>query len=200
MAFLRVTLTGDTEPEVHGRGLTMRTPQMSDYGAWASIRAASRDHLTPWEPQWGPDDLSRLAFRHRLKQYQRDLREDANYALFMFRDADQALLGGITLSNVRRGVSQAASLGYWIGAHYAGRGYMTEAVRALLPYAFDVLRLHRIEAACLPQNAASIRVLEKNGFKSEGLARRYLKINGQWQDHLLFARLEDDPRGERLSA
>ncbi len=105
----------------------------------------------------------------------------------------------MTLNNVRRGVTQAVALGYWLGAQYTGRGLMTEAVCAAATFAFDRLRLHRIEAACLPHNAASIAVLERAGFTREGLARRYLKIDGVWQDHLLFARLVDDPPPRGIS-
>ena len=169
---------------------------MTDYPMWQALRTESRAHLTPWEPLWTVDELSRPSYRRRLRHYQREEREDSGYAYFLFREPDNALLGGVTLSNVRRGVSQAAYLGYWIGAAYAGRGLMTEAVRTLLPYAFETLRLHRLEAACLPTNGPSIRVLEKSGFTLEGMARRYLKINGVWQDHKLFAILSDDPRRE----
>ena len=101
---------------------------------------------------------------------------------------------GLALANIRRGVAQAGSLGYWIGAPFIQRGYMTAAVRALVPAAFDVLRLHRVEAACIPTNLASVRLLEKTGFRREGYARSYLCINGTWQDHLLYARLQNDPR------
>ena len=165
---------------------------MSDYGPWAELRAMSRAHLTPWEPQWSSDELARHAFRQRLRYYARESSEDLGYAFFLFRSGDDALLGGLTLSNVRRGVSQCATLGYWIGLPFVRRGHMTDAVLALLSYSYEELRLHRLEAACLPDNEGSIRVLEGNGFQREGLARRFLKINGVWQDHLLFARLIDD--------
>jgi ribosomal-protein-alanine N-acetyltransferase len=167
---------------------------MGDYGAWAELRARSREHLVPWEPQWTRDELSRDAFRRRVRHYQRELREDLGYAFFLFRDMDDTLLGGLTLSNVRRGVTQACAVGYWIGQPYAGRGHMTKALSGALRFAFDELKLHRMEAACMPHNLASIRVLERNGFQREGLARRYLKIDGVWQDHLLYATLVDDPR------
>jgi ribosomal-protein-alanine N-acetyltransferase len=194
MAFLRSGLVGDLVPIVRGCGVWLRPPTTSDYAAWAELRARSREHLRPWEPQWAHDELSRSAFRRRIRCYQRDLREDLGYAFFIFAaDADH-LLGGLTLGNVRRGIAQAAALGYWLGVPYVGQGYMTEAVRALIPFAFDELKLHRLEAACLPHNHASIRVLERNGFQREGLARRYLKIDGRWQDHVLFAFLSDDPR------
>jgi ribosomal-protein-alanine N-acetyltransferase len=102
-------------------------------------------------------------------------------------------VGGVTLNNVRRGVIQAGSLGYWIGAPFARRGFMTAALAALIPYAHGALRLKRIEAACLPHNAASMRLLQKLGFAREGYARQYLCIAGEWQDHVLFARLAGDP-------
>ena len=170
----------------------LRTPQTSDYPAWAELRAVSRDFLTPWEPLWATDELSRASFRRRIRHYLRDLREDVGYALFIFAAATGSLVGGLTLCNVRRGVTQSCTLGYWIGAHYAHQGYMTAAVRAVIPFVFDSLELHRLEAACLPTNTASIKLLEKTGFKREGFARRYLRINGVWQDHLLYALLDTD--------
>ena len=131
----------------------------------------------------------------RLRRYAEDQRTDRPIPFFLFRNADKALVGGLTITNIRRGVAQAGSLGYWIGAAYARRGYMTAAVRVLVPFAFRPLKLHRIEAACIPTNAASVRLLEKTGFRREGYAREYLCINGIWQDHLLYARLPRDPRG-----
>ena len=171
----------------------LRAPAMSDYAQWARLREESRAFLTPWEPIWPADDLSRGAFRRRLRRYAEDQRADQAYAFLIYRNDDDALVGGITLANIRRGVAQAGSLGYWVGAAFARRGYMTQAVRALVPFAFGTLRLHRIEAACIPDNAASIGLLEKTGFVREGYAREYLCINGLWQDHLLYARLKGDP-------
>jgi ribosomal-protein-alanine N-acetyltransferase len=165
---------------------------MADYAAWAELRAMSRTHLTPWEPAWPRDDLSRSAYRRRLRHYSREAREDLGYAFLILESGRDSLAGGLTLSNVRRGVTQAATLGYWIGVPHIGRGYMTEAGRAAMHHAFDALRLHRIEAAVQPNNTASIRVLERLGFVREGLARRYLKINGVWQDHALYALLAED--------
>ncbi len=158
------------------------------------MREISRDFLTPWEPTWPADDLSRTAYRQRMRRYAEDQRTDQAYPFFIFRKEDSALVGGLVLASIRRGVAQAASLGYWIGLPYARRGYMTSALRALVPAAFDVLRLHRLEAACIPTNMASTRVLEKVGFQREGYAREYLCINGTWQDHLLYARLRDSFR------
>ncbi len=198
MAFLRSSIDFEPSPVVKGDGIWLRVPVSADYGAWAELRALSRMHLTPWEPAWTRDELSRAAFRRRLRHYQRGLREDAGYSFFIFADdGDGALLGGVSLSNVRRGVTQAVSMGYWVGAPYAGQGLMTRAVRATLPFVFGRLGLHRAEAACMPSNHASIRVLEKTGFEREGLARDYLCINGAWRDHILFSCLEADlPAGK----
>jgi ribosomal-protein-alanine N-acetyltransferase len=192
MAFLRPNLVHDPAPFVRGEALILRPPAPSDYVAWATLRAASRAHLVPYEPQWAHDELTRAAYRQRLRRYQRDVKDDAGYAFFIFSEFDGELLGGLTLSNVRRGVTQAAALGYWIGLRHARKGYMRGALSVLVPFAFGALRLHRIEAACLPHNTASIRTLEGAGFRHEGLARNYLKINGTWQDHLLYALSEED--------
>jgi [ribosomal protein S5]-alanine N-acetyltransferase len=191
MALFRTINLADQPPLIEGAGVFLRAPQAGDYAEWAALRETSRTFLTPWEPTWPADDLTRSAFRRRLRRYAEDQRNDQAYAYFLFRSGDQVLVGGLTLANLRRGVAQAGSLGYWIGAPYARRGYMTAAVAALIPYAFTTLRLHRLEAACIPTNAASISLLEKTGFEREGYAREYLCINGQWQDHLLYARLRD---------
>lgn len=195
MAFLRSGLGHDHAASIRGDGVWLRAPLAADYAAWAELRAWSRAHLTPWEPQWGADELTRGSFKMRLRYYAREAREDLGYAYFVFRSTDDVLIGGLTLSNVRRGVSQSASLGYWMGLPHVRRGFMTAAVAAAVEHGFEALRLHRIEAACLPSNTGSIRVLESTGFSHEGMARHYLKINGEWRDHLLFARLCDDAGG-----
>jgi ribosomal-protein-alanine N-acetyltransferase len=194
MAFFRSVSFSDHSPVIDGTGVFLRTPQMSDYGEWAALREASRAFLTPWEPIWPHDDLTRAAFRQRLRRYAEEMRADQAYPFFVFRKPDGVLVGGLTLANVRRGIAQAGSLGYWMGEPYARRGHMTDAVRALIPFAFNTLRLHRLEAACIPTNIASIRLLEKVGFKREGFARQYLCINGMWQDHVLYALLASDVR------
>ena len=180
-----------------GEGVRLRPPRMTDFLPWSELRMRSRDFLQPWEPSWPSDDLTRSAFRRRLAAYSRDIDLDQAYPFFIFRTKDEALLGGITLSNVRRGVAQMASIGYWIGAPFAGRGHMKAAVKAVAPFAFQRLGLHRLEAACIPENASSRELLLKVGFRLEGEARAYLKINGVWRDHLLFGMLAGDvlPRG-----
>jgi [ribosomal protein S5]-alanine N-acetyltransferase len=192
MAFLRSVTLSDNSPYLRGGEVFLRMPASGDYDEWAQLRSTSRDFLAPWEPTWANDELSRTSFRRRLRQYQKDFRDQVGYAFFAFRAYDQALIGGLSLTNVRRGVTQAGTLGYWMGATHAGRGYMTQAVGVLKPFVFEHLWLHRLEAACLTDNVASMRVLEKNGFCAEGLARRYLKINGAWQDHRLYGLVAED--------
>ena len=193
MAFFRSVSFSDNMPAITGAGVSLRAPHSGDYGEWAALREVSRDFLVPWEPTWPEDDLTRGAFRRRLKRYADDQRSDLAYAFLIFRSSDNAMVGGLTLANIRRGVAQAGSIGYWVGAPFARKGYMTAAVRALIPYCFKTLRLHRLEAACIPSNTASVGLLEKTGFTREGYARSYLCINGTWQDHLLYARIVDDP-------
>ena len=194
MAFLRPSPSIDPDTEIRGARVSLRFPGMHDYAAWAELRALSRQHLTPWEPKWARDELARSSFRRRLRHAHRELRDDLGYAYLIFAESPLTLVGGLNISNVRRGIAQTASIGYWIGAPYAGRGLMTDAVRAATQYAFATLRLNRLEAACLPSNASSARVLTKAGFRLEGRARQLLRIDGRWQDHDLYGLLHDDPR------
>jgi [ribosomal protein S5]-alanine N-acetyltransferase len=181
-----------TDPfRLTGDRVFLRSPERGDYEAWASLRAASRNFLTPWEPSWPRDALSRTSFRARIGRYAEDWRADQAYNFFIFTD-DETLVGGIGLSNIRRGVSETASLGYWVGEAFARQRYMTEALPLTLEFAFDRLGLHRVEAACLPTNIPSRSLLARAGFQQEGYAREYLCIEGKWQDHLLFAILRGD--------
>lgn len=192
MAFLRSVGSIETGPVVYADDVYLRAPAAGDYGQWAQLRTVSREFLTPWEPTWPPGDLTRSAFRRRVRRYLRDIRDERAYPFFIFRKYDDMFLGGVTLSNIRRGVAQSCSLGYWIGKPYAQNGYMSAAVNSCARFVFDTLKLNRIEAACIPSNAASIKLLKKCGFEEEGYARDYLLINGIWQDHKLFARLACD--------
>src|SRR5258708_11153884 len=184
MALFRALSAPEPLPPINGEGVVLRGPKGADFPAGAELREASRKFLTPWEPTWPSDDLTRPAFRQRLRRYAEDIRTDQAYPFFLFRTEDNALVGGLALANIRRGVAQAGSLGYWIGEPFVQRGYMTAAVRALVPAAFDVLRLHRVEAACIPTHLASARLLEKTGFRRRGYAPLYLAINGPWLYHL----------------
>ncbi|OYW59748.1 MAG: GNAT family N-acetyltransferase [Bosea sp. 12-68-7] len=192
MALFRFSTEPPTRPLIRTPNLILRAPQAGDYAAWSLLRMESRDFLTPWEPVWNEDDLTRTSFRLRVKRAAREIAADEAYSLFVVDARTEALLGGLTLGLVRRGVAQACTLGYWMGARHAGKGHMSEAVRGALRFAFQDLALHRVEAACLPSNEPSRRLLERVGFQHEGLARAYLRINGLWADHLLYAALASD--------
>jgi ribosomal-protein-alanine N-acetyltransferase len=172
-----------------GDGVVLRPPQISDYAEWRDLRAMSRAFLQPWEPVWPADDLTRAGFRRRMAAYQRDIDLASGYAFFVFRTMDGALVGGVSLSNVRRGIAMMASLGYWAGQPFARQGHTLRAVKAVLSFARKTQGLHRVEAACLPSNVPSAALLLKAGFVEEGYARAYLKINGDWRDHRLFGRI-----------
>jgi len=190
-AFPRLFLSRADPYRLTGDRLFLRPPERGDYEAWASLRAGSRDFLAPWEPSWPPDALSRASFRARVARYAEDWRTDQAYNFFIFAP-DETLVGGIGLSNIRRGVSETASLGYWVGEPYARQRYMTSALPLVVDFGFERLGLHRLEAACLPSNIPSRSVLTRTGFQQEGYAREYLRIAGKWQDHLLFAILRGD--------
>lgn len=192
MALGLAWLVGGAGSALRAGRVVLETPSRSHYAAWARLRDDSRDHLVPFEPQWSPDELQPAAFRRRLRRYRRDRRNATGYAFFVVRASDRLLLGGVTLSNVRRGVTQAASVGYWIGQPFVRQGFASEALSAVVQHAFEDLGLNRVEAACMPRNRASVGVLERAGFRREGLARGYLCINGAFEDHLLFGRLRHD--------
>jgi [ribosomal protein S5]-alanine N-acetyltransferase len=176
-----------------GEGVYLRHPDTRDYLPWAAVRQASREFLTPWEPTWPADELTRPSFRDKLRRYAEDIRDGRAYPFFIFRAEDDQLVGGITLSQVRRGAAHAGTIGYWVGEPYQRRGYVIAAVRAVARFCFDDLALHRVEAACQPDNDPSHKLLLQVGFTEEGRARSYLKINGGWRDHILFAMVAGDP-------
>lgn len=188
-----------TRPQIiPGRNIYLRHPDISDHAEWAELRAESADFLKPWEPTWPPDDLERPSFRSRIRRYNQEISGGTGYPYFICDKRSEAILGGITLGNVRRGVSQCGQIGYWIGKRHQGRGIMSEALELLCQHAFSRFELHRLEAACIPDNTRSIRILEKAGFAREGYLRSYLKINGIWRDHVLYARI--NPHHERMNA
>lgn len=173
----------------------MRPPVHADFRAWTALRRDSQSFLTPWEPAWAPDHLSRKAFTNRVYWASRATGSGTALPLFLLRQDDEVLLGAITLDNIRRGPAQDGTLGYWIGQPFARQGYMREAIAALTHHAFGTLDLSRLTAACLPENAASRGVLERCGFKYEGVAQSYLQIAGRWRNHVLYANLRPDRRG-----
>jgi len=176
--------------------MTLRLPDHADWRQWSEQRETSAVFLAPWEPVWSNDHLSRRAFTNRVYWAQRAEAQGTAVPLMLIRRADNQLLGALTLDNIRRGPAQAGTLGYWIGQPFARQGYMREAILGLTHHAFTNMDLSRMEAACLPENAPSRGVLEKCGFKYEGVAQSYLQINGRWRNHVLYANLRGDRRGK----
>lgn len=197
MAFLRRDSLSQSGRALEGESVLLRAPEQRDFVSWANTRSQSRTFLAPWEPTWPLDDLTRDAYRRRLRRYDEDRRLGVAYAYFVFRNEDARLVGGVTLGNVRRGVSQTGSVGYWVGEQFQRRGYTGAAVAAVLRHAFDDLALNRVEASCMPENEASLRLLLGLGFQQEGVMRSALKINGVWRDHLLLAIVRGDGIGQR---
>jgi ribosomal-protein-alanine N-acetyltransferase len=192
---IRLTRTSSNPPaasRLDGSAVFLRPPQMDEWAAWAELRAESRYFLTPWEPTWPSDALNENAYLRRVRRLATEWKTDEGYSFHVFQKERGCLVGGIGLTQVKRGVAQIGTLGYWVGEPFQGRGYITEAVKLISRFAFTQLNLHRVEAACLPENIASRRVLEKAGFVREGYARLYLRIAGDWRDHLTFALLQED--------
>lgn len=175
--------------------LVLRLPQHDDFQGWSGLREESQAFLQPWEPVWSDGHLSRRSFTNRVYWARRAEAQGTALPLVMIRRADNRLVGAITLDNIRRGPAQAGTLGYWVGAGFARQGYMREAITSVVHFAFTRLDLSRVEAACLPENAPSRGVLEKTGFKYEGVAQAYLQINGRWRNHVLYSCLRADRRG-----
>lgn len=175
-----------------GGGVQLRVPKWADFEDWVNLRRANRDHLQPWEPTWKDEHLSRQSYKTRLAQFKNMITKDTGYPFHVFRTDDNRLVGACNLTSVQRGFLQSAHIGYWVGEAYARKGFARAALRATLRFAFDDLGLHRISAAVQADNLASINLLETTGFTREGLARSYLKIDGRWQDHLIYARLSSD--------
>jgi ribosomal-protein-alanine N-acetyltransferase len=190
-----LTFRRSAPPPIETQRLSLRLPEMADHAAWSDLRRRGESFLRDWEPTWSADHFSRKSFRNRVYWAWRSRDEGRALALFLIRRGDARLLGAITLDNIRRGPSQSAQVGYWVGEAFARQGYMTEALAAVVHHAFTVLDLSRVEAACLPENGASRALLERSGFKYEGVAQAYLQINGRWRNHVLYANLRGDRRG-----
>ena len=186
---------GKKQVRIETERLTLRPPQHTDFKAWSSLRRTSEGFLTPWEPAWASDHLSRKAFANRVYWANRAIKNETALPLFLIRREDEQLVGAITLDHIRRGPAQAGTLGYWVGEEFARQGYMRETIDTLVYHAFHRMDLSRIEAACLPENKPSRELLEKCGFKYEGVAQSYLEIDGRWRTHVLYAHIRMDRRG-----
>jgi ribosomal-protein-alanine N-acetyltransferase len=173
---------------LYGRRVMLRPLTASDFTAWSDVRRRNRDWLTPWEPtrplsQVDPAD-HRDAFGARCGLRERERASGTGYSFGLFVDA--AFAGEVNLANVQRGPVQTGTIGYWIDEQRAGQGFVAEGVVVLMRYAFDELRLHRLEICIVPRNTNSRRVMEKLEIREEGLAVRMLEINGTWEDHLRY--------------
>lgn len=194
-----LTFRRATFPAIETNRLILRLPEMGDHADWAALRRKGETFLRDWEPDWSVDHFSRKAFRNRVYWAYRSSEEKRALALFLIRRGDGRLIGAITLDNIRRGPSQSASVGYWIGPDFSRQGFMSEALAALVDHAFGALDLSRVEAACLAENAASRALLERSGFIREGVAESYLQIRGRWRDHLIYSNLREDRRRDVTS-
>lgn len=177
--------------------LRLRPAERRDHQQWSALRRAAHAALQPWEPRWAADHLSERSFRRRVAWSDREIVNDRAYPFLIFladEPGPQRLIGGLTLENVRRGAAQSASLGYWLGPSFQGQGLMTEALGLVIGFAYSDLGLSRLEAACLPENDRSRRLLERRGFAEEALLHGYLQINGVWRDHILYERRSDARR------
>ena len=172
--------------DIRGPNHHLRLPRHGDFKQWHALRSESRRFLQPWEPLWRNDELTYGSFRIRVTRSNQEYESGIAVPLLIF-DQDEQLLGGLTIGNIRRGASQCCMIGYWMGEKFADQGHMSAAMKLVIPYIFNGLQLHRIEAACIPDNSKSIKLLEQVGFQREGLLREYLKINGEWRDHALFS-------------
>jgi len=179
------------EPSAGG-GVYLRHPVWADYEAWAALRLESRAFLQPWEPTWNTDHLTANAYKTRLARFKKMVANDEAYPFHIFRGSDNALVGACNLTQVQRKVQQRAALGYWVGERFARQGFARASIRAACKFFFETLGLHRVEAAVRVENMPSRTLLETLGFTHEGLGRGYLKIDGAWRDHELYAKLAGD--------
>ncbi|MEX3007960.1 GNAT family N-acetyltransferase [Hoeflea sp. TYP-13] len=192
MTPLRFLSRREAALRIDGEGVYLRFPSRRDFEMWSKVRASSRRFLEPWEPTWSRDDLTKRSFLRRIERYELDYREGRAVPLFLFLSGEDQLVGGLNIGNIRRAAAQSCMIGYWMSENSAGKGLMLAGLKAAIPYIFQTLRLHRIEAACIPDNNRSVRLLEKANFRYEGYLRGYLKINGEWRDHHLYALLASD--------
>jgi ribosomal-protein-alanine N-acetyltransferase len=189
--------------ELPGWRIRLATLVESDYEAWLAVRTRCRPWLVPWEPRskdapLPPEDAASFAARCAMRERERQLGSGFGFGIFV----ENRFAGEITLSSVQRGPFQNGAIGYWIDEELAGSGLIPEAVVTVLRFAFETLRLHRIEVAIIPRNAPSRRVVDKIGLRNEGVALGYLEINGVWEDHVRYAMTAEEwaVRGPELWA
>jgi len=173
------------EPYLESERVYLRPPRLSDWGSWREVRARNQSYLKPYEPTWAENCLEQDYFERRINGLRHNWANDKSYSFLIFKQGDESI-GGMNINHICRGSAQYGSLGYWIDEGHQGQGYMREALQLTIKFAFDHLGLHRLNAACLTDNERSKNLVQRAGFKEEGLARKYLRINGLWQDHILY--------------
>ena len=187
--------------ELPGRRVRLCTLVESDYPAWLEVRNRCRDWLVPWEPRskgapQPAEDHASFTARCAMRERERQLGTGFGFGIFH----EGRFAGEVTLSSILRGPFQNGSIGYWIDKDVAGIGLVPESVVVVLQFAFETLRLHRVEVAIIPRNMASRRVVEKLDLRNEGVALGFLEINGAWEDHVRYAMTTEEwaVRGEEL--
>ncbi len=182
--------------------LVLRPPRTGDVGELRRVLRHNQAHLHPWNPapRPGEDPTSITEVSNMVLRQRREWKIGRSFAFMVaLRTEPARLVGKIALNGVMRGAMHGAYLGYWMDVDHQNNGLCTEGIRAVLDFAFGPAQLHRIQAAIMPRNARSLRVIEKLGFRREGYAERYLQIAGKWEDHILFARtLEEHPTSEHV--
>lgn len=192
MSFLNAYSLKKNLFEITGQKVILRPPQYSDWKVWADERKKNKLYLQPWEPLWSINELERSSFVKRVRMFERLSHNDQAYSFLIFTSDNEDFIGEVNISNVQRGIIQSCTIGYWIAKDCEGKGMMSESLELVKEFIFNELKLHRIEAACLPHNMPSLKVLLKNGFIKEGTARKLLKINDKWQDHTVLSFILDD--------
>ena len=187
MSFLTTHYPKKISFQHQGKNVFLRPPEYKDWQEWSHLRKENMSYLKPWEPTWNIHELERSHFVKRVRFFEKLSINDEAYSFLIFEKPNLRLIGEININNVQRGVVQSCSIGYWISENKMGLGLMREAISLIKKFSFDELELHRIEAACLEKNQRSLNTLKKNHFNIEGVARKYLKINGKWQDHVLLS-------------
>ena len=176
-----------TKPIILSERLIIRLPVIADYENWVILRKKSENFLNQWEPEKDFNYYSKNLFVKRVRWAKKNFDLKIVLHFFLFLRSNYQLVGGITLDNIRYGPFQSATLGYWLGEEFSKKGIMTEGLNSLITYANKTVGISRIEAATLPNNLASRRLLENCNFKYEGVGQYYLQIKGKWQHHILYA-------------
>lgn len=170
-----------------GPRVTLTPPCLVDWREWRAVRGRNRDYLKPFEPAWPDSCLTRGFFARRLKRQREDWTLNLARYFLIRRNDTGVLIGGVNINHLCFGAARHGDLGYWLDEAHQGHGYMAEAIYCVLRYGFDELGLMRMQAACIPENDRSMRLLRRLGFAEEGFARSYIQIDGAWRDHHLFA-------------